>query len=180
MALPCVTILPAVSADFCAPNVNFGQISKLYFTRVGDGLTLVTNPAEWTTRLSNTTVLPASPTLAPIRELFVIGSLGAPDQTPIVISANRKVYPDGDFEIPFLVDDTSAANYAFAKSLIANNGAVYAHWFVAGDFVFGGNAGVPATMFLFYEIPEADTDIQRIRGTISWKGELPDRATSPF
>lgn len=180
MAIPCNTVLPAVSADFCAPNVNFGQIEKIYFTRVGDDFTLVTDPAEWATRLSNSDPLPASPALAPVRELFVIGSLGEPEQTPIVISAEREVYPDGQFEIPFLVDDTSQTNYDFAQTLIGQNGAVYAFWFEAGGLLFGDNAGVVATMRLFYEVPEASTDLQRIRGTIRWKGGLPDRNPSPF
>lgn len=180
MALPCTTVLPVVSADFCDPKTVFGQISKLYFTRVGDDLTLVTSLAEWNTRLSNTTALPASPALAPIRNLFVVGSLPEGEKTVVAISLGREVESTPKNTLTFYIDDVGTENYAFAKTVVESGSAIFAVWFEAGGYLFGDEAGTEMTMRLFYDIPEADTDLQRIRGTLTWKGGMVVRNVSPF
>lgn len=180
MPLPCVSTLPVVSADFCDLNTAFGQISKLYFTRVGDGLTLVTSLVEWNARLSNSIALPASPALAPIRTLFVIGSLGEGESTPVPVSLGREVSPLPKNTLSFYIDDVGTENYAFAKAVVAAGSGIWTVWFEAGGYLFGDNDGTEITMRLFYDIPEADTDLQRIRGTLTWKGGMVTRNASPF
>lgn len=176
----CNTVLPVVSADYCAPNVNFARVNQIFFTRVGDSLTTFPGTlAAWTARLSNTTVLPAQGTLAPLRQLFVIGSLDSPSINELSISSSRKINSKPDNTITFEVDDTSALNYTFMKTIAAAGGGVYAVWFEAGGLLFGGVAGITATMSVTYEISNNDKELQKIKGTLKWTGDYPDRAAYP-
>lgn len=176
----CNTVLPSVSADYCSPNVNYGRINQIFFTRVGDSLSAFPPTlAAWTTRLSNTTALPAQGTAAPIRQLNVIGSLDDPSVNELDISLSRKVNSKPDNVITFEVDDTSAVNYTFMKTIAAQGGGVFTVWFEAGGLLFGGTAGVTATMSVTYGIGNSDKELQKIKGTIKWTGDYPERAAYP-
>jgi hypothetical protein len=176
----CTTVLPVVGQDFCAPEINYGQIEQFFFTRQGDGLTDVTDDAEWTTRLSNTTTLPSAGTDAPIRAIDVIGDWPAPDVTETVISRNRRVYSRPAHTINLRVDHTNAANYAFAKTMLGTT-QTYSCWFIADGLIFGGDTGLTCDMTVTgYTIPESRTEIQQIIITIKWEGAMPDRDASPF
>ena len=103
MAAPCTTVLPPTSADLCDINSFFGEVNQLYFTRYGDSLADWTDNAEWLTRLSNSTVLPAPGTDAPIRTLFGIGSLAPPERTEITVSRRRSVFTPPKYTLSFNV-----------------------------------------------------------------------------
>lgn len=176
--------MPVASADLCAPNTHYGQISMLMFTRNGDGLTNVTNDAEWATRIDNAstglTALPNSPSKADIRQLFGIGSLTAPDRPEVEISRKRKVYGEPDFTLTFAVDDTSDTNWNNFMGGLPTGGQVYSVWFGTEDRIFGGNDGITATIIANPEIPESAEELQKIILTVTWKGTIPEVANNPL
>lgn len=176
--------MPVASADLCAPNTHYGQISMLMFTRNGDGLTDVTDDAEWATRIDNASTglsaLPASPSLADIRQLFGIGSLTAPDRPEVEISRKRKVYGEPDFTLTFAVDDTSNTNWNNFMGGLPTGGQVYSVWFATEDRIFGGNDGITATVIANPEIPESAEELQKIILTVTWKGTIPEVADNPL
>lgn len=175
--------MPVASADLCAPNTHYGQISMLMFTRNGDGLTDVTDDAEWATRIDNastgTAALPVSGD-ADIRQLFGIGSLTAPDRPEVEISRKRKVYGEPDFTLTFAVDDTSDTNWNNFMGGLPTGGQVYSVWFGTEDRIFGGNDGITATIIANPEIPESAEELQKIILTVTWKGTIPEVADNPL
>lgn len=168
----CSTVLPAVHADLCDDQAYFGEISQLYFTRLGDDLTDYTDDTEWTTRLSNSTALPASPTLAPIRQLFGIGSIADPNRPSVVLSRRRNKYSDAEYTLVFNVDDTGEDNWAFLQGIPAG-GQTYAVWFGTEERLFGGNAGIEATIVADFNIPESAQELMKIKLTVTWKATIP-------
>lgn len=176
--------MPVASADLCAPNTHYGQISMLMFTRNGDGLTNVTNDAEWATRIDNAstglTALPNSPSKADIRQLYGIGSLTAPDRPEVEISRKRKVYGEPAFTLTFAVDDTGNTNWNNFMGGLPTGGQVYSVWFGTEDRIFGGNDGITATVIANPEIPESAEELQKIILTVTWKGTIPEVADNPL
>ena len=52
--MACVPIpLPPVKADICAPDLNFGEVDKIYLGNQGNPFLDWTDLAEWTARLDN-------------------------------------------------------------------------------------------------------------------------------
>ena len=168
----CTTVLPQVHADLCDDQAFFGEISQLYFTRLGDDLTLWTDDAEWAARLSNTTALPAAPTLAPIRQLFGIGSIADPNRPSVNLSRRRTKYSDAEYSMVFNVDDTGATNWSFLQGIPAG-GQTYAVWFGTEDRLFGGNTGIEATIVADFNIPESRQELMKIKLTVTWKATIP-------
>lgn len=179
MAVVCTTTLPAVRADYCTKGTAKGRIDTVYFTRVGDALADWTDATEWNTRLDNSTAAPSSGDY-PIRYLNGIGSLTQPDQNTVDISLDRVHYSDPNFTINFAVDDVGADNYDFAQSIVSTNGGIFACWFTGGGYMYGGTAGTQMSMNIYPDIPEDNTDIMRLRMTLTWEGGLPDRITNPL
>ena len=171
--MACTTVLPSVHADLCDDQAFYGEISQLYFTRLGDDLTDWADDAEWTTRLSNTTALPASPTLAPIRQLFGIGSIADPERPSIKLSRDRTKYGSPKFTMVFNVDDTGAVNWTFLQT-IPVGGQVYAVWPATEERMFGGNTGIEATIVADFNIPESVDELMKIKLTVTWKATIPD------
>ena len=178
----CTTILPAASADECAVNGVFGEISRIYFTRHStvDELADATDAAEWETRLSNSTALSASNVAAAIRYLYGKGELVEPEQTTIPASLDREVYSPAKFTVNFTVDDTSATNYSFASSLVAANGQLFKCWMYNDGYLFGGDAGFAATMRARFIIPKEKTALRTIEISLVWTDTMPTMATSAF
>lgn len=173
MAGPCSTVLPRTSADICDINSFYGEINQLYFTRYGDSLTDWTDDGEWGGRLSNTTVLPSLPTLAPIRTLFGIGSIAAPERPTIAASRRRTIYGTPVYTMTFNVEDTSDDNIDFVRTL-PSSGQIYSAWFGTEERLFGGNDGVKMTLIADPIIPESKDDIMRIQVTLTFEGTFPE------
>lgn len=169
----CSTVLPPTSSDICDVNSFYGELNQLYFTRLGDSLTDWTNDTEWTTRLSNSTALPALPTLAPIRSLFGIGSIAAPERPTIAASRRRTIYGVPVYTITFNVEDTSDTNMAMV-TLLPASGQIYAAWIGTEERLFGGNDGIQMTMIADPIIPESRDDIMRIQVTLTFEGTFPE------
>jgi hypothetical protein len=180
--MACTTsVLPAVEFDDCAPSIHFGQIGKIYLTRntSADVLADVTDDTEWTTRIDNDAVIPGSGA-APIRQLTVIGSMPKPTTTETKISGGRKVSSAAENVINFAVDETNIANIAMARTIQTAGTITYKCWFEADGLMSGGDSGFAATISIFYVIPESDTDVQKLEGTLTWTGVQPEVTLSPF
>lgn len=168
----CSTVLPQTSSDLCDINAFFGELNQLYITRYGDSLTNWENPAEWAARLSNTTVLPSIGTLAPIRTLFGIGGLQAPERTEIAVSRRRSVFTTPKYTFTFNVEDTSGVNMAFNNALPVG-GQQYAAWIGTEERLFGGDDGILMTLISDPIIPESPDELMKLQLTLSWKGTFP-------
>lgn len=168
--------LPAISADFCAPNTTFGQVPEIYIGYPNQPFDDVSDLAEWTLRVDNTTL--ADLTL--IRKLHVIGSKPKAASTELEFSQGRKVYTTKKHTLPFKVDETDAVNYAFLQFVDANPGRVYALWFTGGKYLFGGDDGVYCTISLDLVIPENKEELQYFDGVASWEGVTPARIVNPM
>jgi len=172
MAAPCTTVLPPTSADLCDINSFFGEVNQLYFTRYGDSLADWTDNAEWLTRLSNSTVLPAPGTDAPIRTLFGIGSLAPPERTEIPVSRRRSVFTTPKYTLIFNVEDTGDTNMAMV-GLLPVGGQQYAAWIGTEESLFGGDDGILMTLIADPVIPESPDELMKIQVTLTFKGTFP-------
>lgn len=185
MAIVCTTTLGALRADYCTPGTAFGRVDFIYLSRVGDDFTDWTSPAEWATRISNSTAQPGSGDYY-VRFLHVIGSLAEPAQNEIEIPLGRKAFSPPDFTIPFRVYDVGTLNYAFMDQLIDSNGGIYSAWIQTGTtdgtggYLYGGNTGIIASVKLNYSIPESNKELITINGSLLWTGSMPERITSPI
>lgn len=168
----CSTVLPSVHADICDDQAFYGEVSMLMFTRLGDGLTNWSDNAEWTTRLSNVTALPASPALAPIRQVFGIGSIGDPERPSIKLSRQRTKYGKAKFTLVFNVDDTGDTNWTFLQTIPAG-GQTYAIWPGTEERLFGGDDGIEATIVADFNIPESSEELMKIKLTVTWTETIP-------
>lgn len=169
----CTTVQPVFHADLCDPQIHYGEINQLYFTRLGDSLTDWTDVSEWNGRLSNTTALPALPTLAKIRTLYGLGSIGAPERSEIRLPRKTKTYTIPKYSSVFRVTDTGQVNMdGFADLPVG--GQVYAAWFGTEEVLFGGNDGVTMTIIGDPIIPESVDELMIIQVTFSWEGTFPE------
>ena len=169
----CSTVLPPTSSDICDVNSNYGELNQLYFTRFGDSLTDWEDDTEWATRLSNSTAMPALPTLAPIRSLFGIGSVSAPERPTIPAPRKGTIYGIPVYTIIFNVYDTSATNMTMV-SLLPTSGQTYAAWIGTEEKLFGGNDGIKMTMIADPIIPESKDDVIKIQVTLTFEGAFPE------
>lgn len=173
----CIPVaLPVVKADFCAPNINFGEIDKVYLGNSGQPFLDWSDLAEWNTRLDNDDVVDA----AKIRTLHVIGDKPASEKTKIDFSQGRSVYTDPKHSINLRVDETGDENYALILWLEENAGQTVALWYQAGKYLYGGNMGVSATLTLDDIIPESDEELNTFNGVASWEGKHPLRILNPM
>lgn len=172
----CSTVLPTVHADLCDDQAFYGEISMFLFTRLGDSLTDWTSATEWndpsTGRIDNSAVLPASPALAPIRQLFGIGSIADPDRPSIKLSRSRTKYGKPSYTMIFNVDDTGDTNWAFLQGIPAG-GQTFAVWFGTEERLWGGDDGIEATVVADYNIPESSDELMKIKLTVTWKETIP-------
>lgn len=176
--MACTTALPALTVSYCTPTVNYGQIRRIFFTRLGDDMTDWTDDEEWGTRLDNSTALPSPPTLAGIRYLNVIGSLPEPEIPELEISLGRKVYNIPRWTLSARVDETSTNNIAFARTVQAAGAAIYAVWYETADKMYGGNSGLTASLKIAKVIPESKDELEYLQVTITFEGAEPTDAAT--
>jgi hypothetical protein len=170
----CDTQLPPVDFDICNPQVKFGQISTIYITNIGNPLTDETDGTEWYTRLN---LLAANP--AKIIALDVIGSKPVAEATIIDISKNRKVQGNKNHTVNIKIDDLSQANYEMMRAFECGKTLLVWYETLEGE-LFGGAAGIEASILLNHMIPESANDLQDIEGTLTWRSKFhPCRTTMP-
>ncbi|MCA9497132.1 MAG: hypothetical protein KC589_09375 [Nanoarchaeota archaeon] len=171
----CSDDLPIVSFDECNPEINGGQVSKLYITNVGYPLTDVTDAVEWGTRLDN-----AGAGNDAIRTLHVVGSKPAPSGDEKEISLGRKLKGSKTHIVNFKIDETNDVNHEFLRKLEC--GGTFKFWYETLEGkIFGGNEGIDASFFVDMVIPEAATDIIINEGKAEWKAKFTEeRNDSPL
>lgn len=182
MSLPncptdCTSNLPGWNFSKCAPEINYGQISKVFFTTTGNPLSNWANALEWDSRLDNDAAGASQ-----IRTLIGIGSLPVPEKTEKEVSLGRKVFGKRSFTMPFFVDETNTDNHNAMRTLQCNTGN-YLVWFqtLDGGMLLGGNAGIEAKIDTDLEIPEGSADVAGYRVVITWKDQfMPEMITSPI
>lgn len=175
--LTCASVnLPAVKADFCNPNVNFGQIDKIYLGYPSNPMVDWTSLVEWNARLDNTTLAD----LTKIRYLHVIGDKPAAASNELKISVNRRIYTPKIHTVNIKVDETGSENYALLLWLEANVGQTLAVWYQCGKYLYGGNSGIPCTLTLDDVLPENNQELNTFAGKVVFEGESPARITNPM
>jgi hypothetical protein len=181
MSLPtcpsnCIANLPALLFSLCAPEVNNAQISKIFFTTVGNPLTNWQSAVEWDSRLDN-----GLAGAAEIRTLIVVGELPIPTKQEKEISLGRIIEGIKERVINFDVDETNQTNHNALRALECNTGNVLI-WFETRDhLLFGGNSGIEGKLSVDMTIPKTYNDIILYSGTFKWKHRFtPERVASPI
>lgn len=166
--------VPAFTFSTGSPTVNFGQITKLYITDVGNPLSALTS-TELETRIDNGDTM----TAGAIRELTVIASKPAPERDSVDISGFRKVRSAPKHTINIKIDETDTVNYDAVKSLVDGVSTVLV-WFQTRNHFYGGVAGIEASIDLNHIIPESGDELETIEGTLEWEGDYPQRDSLPL
>lgn len=171
----CENDLPIVEFDECNPEINGGQISKIYITNIGFPLVDWTNVLEWNLRLDNSAVGADA-----IRTLHVIGSKPVPSADEKEISLGRKLKGSKTHIINVKVDETNDINHEFLRKMEC--GGTYLMWYETLEGkLFGGTEGIKSSAFLDMVIPESGTDIITNEGKFEWKSKFTEeRIVSPL
>jgi hypothetical protein len=172
----CAGSLGAVSFNECAPEVHYGEISKLYVAR-SDAADF-TSPdliAEWTTRLSDT-----EDTVDKIRTFIGIGELGTPEKTELALSGNRTIYSPKTFNLLFEVDETNDTNYEWLLESECNLKRKF--WYETSDgMLYGGKTGIEGVFGMDAPIPKSREEIAKFMMAVKWKSKnSPLRCISPM
>lgn len=172
----CAGSLEAVSFNDCAPEIHYGEISKLYVARA-DAADF-TNPdiiTEWTARLDD-----ADSAVDKIRTLIGIGEMTQAEKTEIPISGGRTMYSPKGFNVLFEVDETNDTNYEFLLSTECN--LKFKFWFETSDgMLYGGKTGIEAIFNMDAPIPKGREEIAKFMITTKWKSKNhPLRNQSPM
>lgn len=172
----CSGSLESVSFNECAPDIHYGEISKVYVARADAAdFTAVDLIAEWTTRLSDTET-----TVDKIRTLIGIGELPQPEKSEILISGDRTIYSPKTFNLLFEVDETNDTNYEFLLSAECN--LKFKFWYETSDgMLYGGNTGIEGIFNMDAPIPKSREEIAKFMLSVKWKSKnSPLRCLSPM
>ncbi len=174
-ATDCTTQLPVVSFSECAPILLQAQVSDVYLANDGYPLTDWTDPAEWATRINN-----SSTDASAIRAMTVIASIADPTVTEKKISHRRIVYSPQEFTITGNIDDNSDTNYDFMRATGCNR--QYRMWYATlGGKLYGGNTGILTNLRMWEPIVEDDNEYAVLRLQLKWKSRFaPLRIDNPL
>ena len=175
----CDGLLPEVDFNYCDPDVQFGEIDKIYvMARDGSPLLDWESLSEWNSRIVASGVAPSS--ADDIIELHVIGDQPLPESDELVISLDRRIQTPKTFTLNVEMDDVSDPNYQFMRWLECNTSVRI--WYSANEKLFGDNAGIDKVNFkLGYQIERGQKTLQNIAGTVTWEDEFsPNRITNPM
>ena len=168
--------LPEVSFSDCDPEINLSQIEKLFIAKpTAADFADWTALSEWTTRLSQT-----STDVDAIRQYVVIGDKPLPESTPKVISGGRTVPVDKKHTINFDIDESNAINHEAIRKHKCIVKVKFWYQTKSGH-LFGGNAGIEASMTVDMVLGRADGDIILYPGNLKWDSQdLEERTLSPI
>lgn len=174
-ATDCTTELPIAEFSECAPILLQAQVSDIYLANDGFPLVNWENPAEWATRISNSSTDDDA-----IRALTVIASIADPTVTEKKISHGRTIYSPQEFTIAGRIDDNSDTNYDFMRASGCNR--QYRMWYATlGGKLYGGNNGILVNLRMWETIPEDDLEYAILNLQVKWKSRLaPLRITDPM
>jgi hypothetical protein len=171
----CTSSVEAVEFDECAPELHYGEISKLYVARADSAnFTNVSLLAEWTTRLDDT-----GTDINDIRTLIGIGELPVPEKSEIKISGDRTIYSPKKFNLLFEVDETNDINYWFLLASECN--IKFKFWYETSDgMLYGGNNGIEGIFNMDAPIPKDRAAVCLFMLSTKWTSKnSPLRCLSP-
>lgn len=171
----CAGSLGEVSFSECAPELHYGEISKIYVAKAtAADFSAVGSIGEWTTRLSDTASGADN-----IRTLIGIGELPAPDMPEILISGDRTITGIKTYAFNYEVDETNDVNYALMLETQCN--LKYKIWLEMSDgMLYGGNSGILVTLRGNQPLLKGRTDVLKIIFNGKWRSQNdPLRTLSP-
>ncbi len=172
----CAGSLPEPSFNDCAPEIGYGEISKMYLAKAdADPFSNVELLSEWTERLAASVATDNA-----VRAFTVIADLPEPEISEITISGNRTVRGFKKFTMPFEIDEDNDINYQ--AHLVFECNTKFRMWFETADgMLFGGNEGIEASLLTNYVIPRERTGVRKIMGKATWDSKKsPLRNVSPL
>lgn len=171
----CENYVPPVEFSFCDPNVEFGEIERIYITGLGNGLADWTDAAEWATRLDNTT----EDDDTVIRTLYVAGDQPPAEANEREISLCRMVYSEKDFTINFDIDEVNITNNDFMRLLEC--GGQFTMWYATPEYMYGGTDGITVRFNINNNITRGCNEINLISGTAKWQAKHhPEKIANPL
>jgi hypothetical protein len=172
-------IVPSVSFDDCAPEINESEIEWIAVAnKDASDFEDVEDAEEWTTRINQTA--PESGTDDSIRMIRVIGDKPAPEETEITISGNRTQTTGATHTANFDIDETNTVNYEFIRKLQCNTKVKL--WYITrGNKVYGGICGLKAKLKARLVQNRGNGEIEKFTGTFVWEDKIdPPRAEWPL
>lgn len=168
-----VASLPTVKFDDRNPEINAGEIEKIYLGVRGNPFTDWELATEWTTRL-------ASNTATKIIALTVMGDKPAPTTTTKEISGGRKVTVSKDHVINATIDETNETNHEMIRKIEC--GGQFLAWYeTSGGLMFGGKEGIPVSIEANMVIPKGRGENMTHELGLSWKAKFTEeRIVSPI
>lgn len=175
----CAGVVGIVDFDECAPEVHYGEISKIYLWELGvhpwATEAAYGTPVGWIGVIDND----LDPIASKIREMIVIGEMAEPEQTETPISGDRIVTGFKKFIVTFEIDETNETNYNFLL-LSECGGKFSANFETADGILYGGMHGLEVTVKLNQVIPRERSAVVKIMGKMSWSSRNhPLRQISP-
>jgi hypothetical protein len=172
----CDSPLPDVQFDLCAPQFNFGEISRFYLTNIGNPLIDETDLSEWQDRLA---LLAADPTR--MLELVLIGDKPAAETPEVAASNGRTAYGPKNHTINLNIDDTNQVNYDFMRAMECRGSGQYLCWYATADgLLYGGASGIPMSIVL-NDVIATKAELIKFVGTAKWTSKIhPCRTVNPM
>jgi len=171
----CTNYLPQVDFSYCDPEVEFGEIERIYITGLGHGLSDWTDAAEWATRLDNSTEDDDSK----IRTLYVAGDQPPAESNEAEISLCRVVYSEKDFTINFDIDEVNITNNDAMRLLEC--GGQFTLWYATPEYMYGGTDGIMARVNMNNNITRGCGELNLISGTVKWQHKHhPEKIANPL
>lgn len=169
----CAGSVTDVTFNECAPELHWGEISKLYVVDANFGGLDADSLVDWNANLGDDID-------GKIRTLIVIGELPEPETVEVPISGDRIAIGSKTFNLPFTIDETNEDNYHFLKYLEC--GGKFIIWFETSDgILYGGDTGIEVSIRLNLVIPKERTALVQYVGKATWKSLThPCRTTFPL
>lgn len=172
----CAGLLPQPGGSICAPTLGYGEIEWLIVSRADAAdFTNIEDLAEWTARQALANSDPDA-----ISIFHIIGELPEPEVAETTISGDRVVRGEKTFNLNFSIDEDDDIN--FEAHLTFECGNKFKIWFATADgMLFGGDAGIEASVLTNYIIPKERTALRMINGKATWKDKrTPLRSAYPL
>lgn len=173
----CDVDLPVVNFDDCNPVIAYSEIRRIFLAKKGAAaFTNWTAAAEWTTRMSQTSIVGDDY----IRPFTVIGDKPAPAGVVKNISNGRIITIGKDHTLNVTIDDVSDENYEFMRALEC--GGEYKLWYeTEGGYMYGGNNGILVRASFDDILARGRDEIELINGVLTWRSKFsPERTASPI
>lgn len=160
----CSTELPPVVFSLCSPEINYGQIARMFLCNPGYPLNNENDPVEWQARMD---VNDATKIIA----LTVVGDKPPAESNEIEISRGRIEHGAKKHTINVDIDETNDTNYEFMRKMEC--GKSYVMWYETyGGQLYGGRFGCLGSFKLNDNIPKALQDINTFVGAYVWKSKF--------